>query len=171
MGALHLQDPRFHVGINHDIEAVDFKAINSICGVSLQVSHNVRLNRDQRFYDNILGQGHHDLKVCTLLLESFLQHFEVPFRADFFIILRVIVIITLCLCRFARLIWVFDKLTVLLVYWKVGQMDELLLQLLWIITVLLSRKSHQAIIVHVDFQWIEAGDEDVDAQIVFEAID
>ena len=49
-------------------------------------------------------------------------------------------------------------------------MDVLFLQLAWVIRVPFSRKSNQPIVVHVNSQGIEAGDEHIDTQVVLETI-
>ena len=50
-------------------------------------------------------------------------------------------------------------------------MDKLFGQLVRIIAVLFSRKSHQAVVVHVNFQGIETGYKDIDTQIILKPID
>ena len=50
-------------------------------------------------------------------------------------------------------------------------MDELLSKLVGIVVILFSCESYQTIAVHVNFEWVETGDEHVDSQIIFKSID
>ena len=50
-------------------------------------------------------------------------------------------------------------------------MDELLGQLVRVVAVFLSGEAHEAVVVNVNFQRVEAGDKNVDAQVVLQAVD
>jgi len=48
--------------------------------------------------------------------------------------------------------------------------DVPLFSLFWIVSVLLSSKSHEALVEQVHLEWIEASDEGIDPQIVLETV-
>ena len=49
-------------------------------------------------------------------------------------------------------------------------MNELLLQLVWVIVILLSCEANKAVTVHIHFEGVEACDEYVDPQIILQPI-
>ena len=152
----------------------------------------MRFDTDQSLQYHILDLCVHKLKTVTLLLKCFLEHSKIPFGAVCSVAtllglcIRVVIIIVIGtglgtganrtlriqpLPLLSILVIVFDKLWILLVDRKVGQMHILLAQILGVIGVLLRGESHQAIIVHVDLEGIEATHQHIYAQVILKSID
>lgn len=109
---------------------------------------------DTSFNDDVLYAALDDRPVNSVLLKPSLQHTEVPLAGVSVFISSIL-----------------DVVVGPLVYRVVGQMDEALVQVLWVVRVFLSGEPNQPLLEQEDLERFEAGDEHVNAQVVLKAVD
>lgn len=91
------------------------------------------------------------------------EHLEVPFGG---VLLQLTIVIRAVATSVVFDVIVLHKLCVFLIDAEVGQMNELLTKLLWVQIVLLSCEPDQAVVIDIDFKWIELCDKYVYSQII-----
>ena len=103
-----------------------------------------------------------------MLIEGFLEHREVPLGATRAIVLFRIIAAFRSSTGFHVII--LNELCILFIHAEIGQVNELLAKLIWVIGILLGCKSDQTIGVNVNFERVETRHKHVDTQIILEAI-
>mmetsp|Transcript_38863 Transcript_38863/g.115626 ORF Transcript_38863/g.115626 Transcript_38863/m.115626 type:complete len:291 (+) Transcript_38863:1678-2550(+) len=152
-----LNEPRFERRVEHDVKSPHLKAVVAVRDLELDVRVDMRLNGQHGMRDNVVHLAPHMLpRHAAFGLNVRPQRIQRPFG-----------------CRIA--VGVDDLVRIhvrqLLAHRIVGQVHASLLQVGLAIGVLADRKARQAVVVHIQPQWVEARCRDVDAQVELALVD
>jgi hypothetical protein len=146
-----LQQMRFQMLVEQNIEAVYFEAHISVLVAPLIAAGDLRLVRYACFDDDIFDSVHDFGEVDSIPLEPFLELEQVPLGRILFVLVAV--------ARSATL----HVIVGTLVHGVVCQMDEALFEVLWIIRIFLSCKTNKALLEKEYLQRVEACHQDINA--------